>query len=423
MSIENIQKMVGDLANTIASQKAATDKVLLHFAENGDVPAALKAIKQLEEQFAKLHADVGKQVEKIRRTSWDTSSNYRGCFASEDQARAFGALAFSRAGPLDYAQRAQEILKRDYPDILAKAMDSSADGGLIPTEFSSRIISLMEQYGVADAECFPATMTGDTQVMLREKGGTTVFVVGENTAVTESKPSIDNVILNAKEWGALTYVPKTLAEDAALASVGELIANDYARAFAEAKDASVFTGDGSSTYRGVVGVRQRLSTLNGVDDGGGLVLAAGNAFSEVTAENLGACEGALPQYADPNAKWFCHRRFFFNVMVKLANAAGGISAGEFQGKKQMLYDGYPVVITQKMPSAQANSLIPALFGDLRKAVTIGRRRNMRIELSDQHRFAERQITYLGTERVAINVHDVGDATTAGPVVGLILAAS
>ena len=46
-----------------------------------------------------------------------------------------------------------------------------------------------------------------------------------------------------------------------------------------------------------------------------------------------------------------------------------------------------------------------------------------MDQSTEAEFAKRQVVVLGVRRVAVNVHDVGSAEAAGPVVGLITAAA
>jgi HK97 family phage major capsid protein len=59
------------------------------------------------------------------------------------------------------------------------------------------------------------------------------------------------------------------------------------------------------------------------------------------------------------------------------------------------------------------------FGDLSLAARMGERRGIRVKTSDDRYFEYDQIGIQATERVDVNVHDVGDATTAGPIVALI----
>jgi HK97 family phage major capsid protein len=101
--------------------------------------------------------------------------------------------------------------------------------------------------------------------------------------------------------------------------------------------------------------------------------------------------------------------------------AGGIGGLRFLGD--------PVEITQAMPTVEANDTVVALYGNLPSAARLGDRRQTTIALSEHSRFANDEVEVRGTERLDIVVHDVGNAhatagsRVAGPIVGLLLAAS
>ena len=100
-----------------------------------------------------------------------------------------------------------------------------------------------------------------------------------------------------------------------------------------------------------------------------------------------------------------------------------MSRSDFAGRQSLQFLGYPVELTPKMPKVEGNSQVCALFGDLRLSSTHGRRRDLYIEEDRSVKFIERQVAVLGTQRHAVNNHSLGDATNAGPVVGLITASS
>jgi len=400
------------------------NEIIAWGAENGRITASEKAIRQLETDHLEMVKTIETKLQLALRQAYDTRGEYRGVFPSEQQSRAFGLFVLARTMGAD-GRRFADAYDREFGQIYPRAMATDPDssgGALIPPAFSARIQRLIEEYGVFERNAFIMPMSSDSLAFIAQTGEVTVYLVGENAAGTASDPTVANVILTAKEWGTLTYYPRSLGEDAAVA-VGELVARSVAYAMAKKMDDVGFAGTGSSTDLLISGVKKRLTDVNGVDNGGGLVLGAGNLFSELTLANHESVAAILPMYADAQAQWYCSRPYYFNVMVRLELAAGGVTAGEIEGRRRPLFLGMPVQITQSMPRTDANSQVACILGDLRQAATVGRRRGLAVEESREYKFAERQVTVLGTQRVAVNVHDVGDATNAGPVAGLITAAS
>jgi len=377
------------------------------------------AIKQIEEQIDNISKSFDNEVAKrVRALTGMGTRSYSGVFQDEEQARGFGLFMLSKSRDRDVAERARKLFDAEY----SRAMDSTSDGALIPHEFSTRIKRLFETFGVWRRNAFRMPMNSDSMSFLKGTGEPTVYLLSENTAGTDSDPTFANVNLNAKEWGTLTFAPLTLVEDSA-AELGELLAVSIVRAFARKEDNVAFNGDGTATYFGISGFRQRLQNVNGVDDGGGLVLGSGNAWSELTQGDFEKVAGLLPEYPGIEPKWFCSKTFYWNTMVPIILAAGGVTAEEVEGIRRRTFFGYPVEFVQTMPKTEANSQIPLLHGDLSLASTLGDRAQLSVRQSADYKFAERQMTYLATQRIAVSIEDVGTATEAGPVVGLITAAS
>jgi HK97 family phage major capsid protein len=112
-------------------------------------------------------------------------------------------------------------------------------------------------------------------------------------------------------------------------------------------------------------------------------------------------------------------------MVKLALASGVAAQEVLLGAavRQKTFFGYPVKFSQVMPNAEANSQICALLANLRQGAYLGTRGGIEIAQSSERYFDQGLIAVLCRDRVAINVHGVGDTTNAGPICGLITAAS
>ncbi len=359
--------------------------------------------------------------------------------SAEEQAYRFGqhilaavfqrpdAIKFckSKGLPFNYVSNSSDEIKA-----MGEATNT-AGGALVPDEFSNNIIDLREQYGLFRQHVRIEPMNSETLTIPRRTTGMTVYYPGEGVQLTASDLAFDSVILTAKKYAALGIYSSELGEDAII-NFGDRIAEEAAYAFALAEDDNGFNGDGTSAYCGTVGIREKLKGLSGtIANIAGLVVGTGNAYSELVLNDFLNVVGTLPAYADtPNAAWFCHKYFYYSVMLKLALASGGVTEGEvIKGQRVPMFLGYPVRFAQKMPKVEANSQVCSLLGDLNKGVALGDRRMITIAMSDQYKFDTDQLAVKATQRIDIKVHDVGNASATaasrvpGPIVGLITAAS
>ena len=310
---------------------------------------------------------------------------------------------------------------------------NSAGGALVPTEFENAIIDLRLEYGVFRANANVVPMSSDVKIRPRRNQGLSAYFVGSGDAITESQKTWDNVSLVAKKVGVLAKYESELNEDAVISIADDLV-NEIAYAFAQKEDECGFNGDGTSTYGGIVGVREKLLGLSGtIAHIAGLQVASGNAYSEIALGDLQGLIGRLPQFARRAGgnKFYCSQQFYATVLVRLAQAVGGTTYSEISGALQPTFFGVPVEITEVMPSTEANSQVCLIYGNLGMAAMMGDRRGVEISMSDSNGtdFASDVMAVRGTQRFDINVHDVGNASAtaserlAGPVVGLITAAS
>lgn len=364
--------------------------------------------------------------------------NFRGDrngMSAELRAFRFGMWAMAtlaRQLPNRYSfEAASKFVKDNMAVVTSK--DASGIQYLIPEEFSFDIVDLREMYGVARRLIGVTPMANETKQIPRRQGGLTAYFVGEGAAGTESQPVWDNIKLIARKLMVMSRVSNEVVEDLAI-NWGDMIAGEIAYAFAYKEDLCAFLGDGTSTYGNIVGVATKLQDVDGSGtDSAGLVTGAGNAYSELTIANFNSVIGKLPQYADsPNACWLTHRSFYYSVMRPLEEAAGGTSASEMsQGDRRPrpLFRGYPVEFSQVMPNAEANSQVCALLGDFSMGAKFGDRGVDSVEFSEhatvngESVWERDEISVRGRERIDITVHDVGDASTPGPIVGLQTAGS
>lgn len=351
--------------------------------------------------------------------------------SAEERCYRFGMLMLAKAAldlPNKFGHLSQAV------DFAHDKFGLSTEGGpdfasvLVREEFGMDLIDLREQYGVARGLFKRRPMSSDTRTDPRRAGGLTAYFVNEGAAITESSKEWDQVRLTAKKLAVLTRYTAELSMDAVM-SIGDDLVGEIAYAFSDKEDDCAFNGDGTSTYGRITGVRAALNTAAGsptTTSAGGIIVGAGNAYSELTLANFESVIGVLPQYADnPNTTWVCHKTFYHTVMQRVALAAGGVTAREINdGMATLMFLGYPVRISQKMPSTEANSQVCALLGDFTLGASFGDRSTDTIAFSDsayvgsESVFERDEIAVRGTERFDINVHDVGSSSAAGPIVGL-----
>ena len=322
--------------------------------------------------------------------------------------------------------RARQFCKEHGLGINARGQvenDNSLGGALVPHEFNNEMIALREQFGVFRRNVRIVPMFSDSRSQPRRKGGLTVYVIGEGKGATESQLGWDRVGLKTKKIGVLARYSSELGEDG-LVSFGDLMAEEIAQAFADFEDTVGFTGDGSADHARIVGAVTALQNLEDGAGAAGVIEATGNTWDEFVLQDFLNVIGAQPEYAEtPRVKWYCSKLFWATVMVRVQKAATGNDASDIinGGIKQFL--GYPVEVSQKFPKTATNGKIMCLFGDLKMAGMLGDRSGTRIRLSDQQHWEEEEIAVAGSERFDVNIHDIGDANTAGPLLALKCKAS
>lgn len=363
----------------------------------------------------------GGGIELARSVPRHSVRNFTGDGA-EDRAYRFGQWV---AGTLLGNQQARQWCEQR--GLLQRAMSEGSNergGYLVPEEFASDLIILVEKYGVFRRNANVISMNSDSYSTPRLTNELAATFVGESQEGTDDELNYDRLSLVAKKIMTLAPFSSELSDDATI-SIGDQLAGSAARAFAKKEDESGFNGDGTSTYGGMTGIREKLKDVSGVIANiAGLQVGSGNAYSELALVDFEGVVARLPEYADMNAKWYVSKRFYWNVMVKLLLASGsGVTATEIEDARQQKFLGYPVEFAQVMPTTEANSQVCALLGDLAMGALFGDRRSIRISLSDQPLFRQDDWLFKATERFDVNVHGVGDTTVAGPIVGLITAAS
>ncbi len=418
--IELIDKKIEeDKEKALAESQKLFDKAALEIAE-----------------MKKQSDDMVRQVKLLRSTRFAAVKTpdgmYNGVWGSLEMAKNFGLYVLGPVLGNSEAKEAFNALGFESRCITAagkiiKAMSGdnlTAGGALTPQEFIPNLIILMESYGVFRRNSMEWPMGGESSSAPWQSSDVTVYCPGAGATVTKSDPGFRSVGMQSQKWMTLTAIDSELTEDSAIA-IGEVVGRSIARAFAKKEDQCGFIGDGTSTYFNQQGARHLLRNVDGtVGNVKGLrVQGTPGAWSAIVKEDILALPGLLPGYADDgvDAKWYCHKNFFYSVMIRLALDAGGTAAHEITADgylRKPSYLGRPVEFTQVMPSVKAGAdHCPLLLANLRLGSYLGDRRALTIDQSKEVYFTTDQLGIRGTERIAPTVYGVGDTTDPGPIVG------
>lgn len=299
---------------------------------------------------------------------------------------------------------------------------NTAGGDLVPIEMETSIIDLRETYGVFRKVTRIRPQGSESIRIGRSVGHVTASFTAEATAGSATDRSYNNTQLNAKELYALCYASKNLVDDAIISIIDD-ITNDMAWAFALKEDQCAFVGDGSDTYGGIRGLTNYFNADAASTGFAGAVNATSghDTFEEIDNADLARLRAKLPEYARPNAKYICSRACAELVFNRLKAVAGGNTTMTLEGRTVDTFLGDEIVVSQVLPttSSTINDSFMLAYGDPKLASSMAERRGVTIEKSSEYKFAERQMTLLGTERIDIAWHDLGNATDAGPIVALI----
>jgi len=445
-----IEQAVDDINKNKASKNEVLDLIKERTGKDKELLDASQAsIETLNTGYAEVKEEVDKlndQIRNFRKSDLSSSphtpaAGYRGYFASPQEAKTFALLVMlsATAGYSRLAEKHKTLTKSieamgiepywlDGNGRKTMTGSSQAGGGVLVTvEQIPSIKMLFEQYGVFRSEAQIVPMGAGQTVQPKTSGLLTITCPGEGGETSEQDPTLELLGLTPKTLTAMTGYSIEL-EDDALVALGEMLVGLFIRSFAYSEDLCGFLGDGTSTYFGFKGITGALRAVDAtIGNIKSLVVAAGNAYSEITLANFQSLVGTVPLLADDNdLKWYVHKYFFWTVMANLALEAGSGTAQEIllgRALKRQTFLGHDVKFTQVMSKVEANSQIPALLANLRQGAMLGTRGGLEFATSDQRYFEKGVIAVRGRNRIAINAHGVGDTAKAGPICGLIMAAS
>jgi len=317
-------------------------------------------------------------------------------------------------------KKSQENCKNHGIQIKAHTEGVNSQGGfLVPDEMAAELVTLREQYGVFRRNAKIYRMASDTLRIPRKNTGLTAYWVGEAIAGTESTMGFDSIQLVAHKLTALTTVSNELLEDSVIDLASD-VANEIAYQFAFKEDDAGFNGDGTSSYGGIVGLKNALT-----DTTYQVATSSTNTKAGVTKEEISTALAILPQWAFQrnNVKFYTNKSSFHAIFERLAQGVGGATMAELANGLAPRYLGYPVEFSQAIAyPSDADGNVAFYVGDLQQGCYLGDRRSTAIAFSDSalNAFEQDERVVRGTQRVDIVCANVGSSTAAGAVVKFTL---
>ncbi len=294
-------------------------------------------------------------------------------------------------------------------------------GVTVPDQYETTVIALMNSYGEAMQECRVVPLGPGTNYIPRRVSGTTTYFVAEGGTNTETDPGLDNISLTAKDAVTQTRIHRNLINDSAI-DVADFVAGEHALSLTTKVDQCVIDGDGSQTYGGMHGIRTKMVDGNHAASYNDAT-AGDDQWSEYLLADIQGIEGLLPNWAHKRggAKWHVSRVCYHQTFRRLLSALSGNAWPDIvNGAVQPQFLGYPVKIWDAMPTASTalNEVVVMLFGNMGDTVTIGVQQGIEFMETDHRYFELNQVAIKSIMRFDVNVHELGDASNAGALVGL-----
>lgn len=296
----------------------------------------------------------------------------------------------------------------DYSQKAALQEGTAAEGGyIVPEEFTAEILAFARLSSLALQYCRIWPMSSDTRRIPAEDGAVSVAWTAEETAATESEPTLTEVALSATKLDAFGIMSNELLQDSSV-DVVSWLTELFGEAIGQELDNQVFNGTGSPCS----GI---LTAACGYSVSFASTLVS---WSSITADHLSQMIQKLPINRLPGSRFFLHRDLMHYVRTLKTTTDDYVFARPGAGVPGTIWE-YPYSQSEKMPArsgAEAADVIAA-FGNLRYFAMGRRLQNMTLDLDPYSKFKEYQTQFRIVNRWGMKIG------LAGGFVRLLTAAS
>lgn len=299
-----------------------------------------------------------------------------------------------------------------------KAMNEgtgSAGGFVVPQEWAAEVFRVVEDFGIVPKLATKFPMSSSTLNVPRLSASVSVYWPGEGSVGTSAQPTFEQVVLEAKTLVGITPMSNELLADANVGVV-DLLTQLFAESIAGELDNQGLAGSGAP-FTGIL------------NDAGVTVFQAATGHSTFTLAATAAQTRTLISKIKPwalqGAVFVMHRSVWsliqqdapsggtyylssFNPVITGNTQANG-TQGYPLGVAGTLW-GYPVLLSDKMPSSTAVSTKFIIFGNLAH-IFMGTRQDLQVAISQE-------ATVDSTNLFAANMSAVRVTTRVALAVGL-----
>lgn len=204
-----------------------------------------------------------------------------------------------------------------------------------------------------------------TNIAVESEAPTAAFVT-EIAERPEVQPVLGMKNLALKEAGVDVALSNALLRDANLVGVESYIQSTVSDSFARLMGNVILNGDGTTQPQGI------LTSSDLVTE-----------EAAVGTDALFTLEGALPDDAEPNAKFFMRKSTFLEFVKAFGTSSNYITMPLDAAHRPMIH-GHEVVYCADMPDSSTAGNIDVLYGDMRRAYTTGTNGSMLYTLVDPY---------------------------------------
>lgn len=434
-----------------AEQVKEWDDIMKELKPHGDLLKQLKDLAGVEGGFAAIKAlpalmktEQGRndtlqgEIKKLRKQAevfrGTTGVRWVGAqpFVTDDCARALTSIFVLEVAKLgDEALRHLNREQRSHEGLLARACEHlgielktalTTTQIPVPTIYVPQITELVFAYGAARQYATVYPLGSGIVKLPRLAAGEDDFsylgvgTAGMSQAVAEKRATAELVTFTPSKAGGLIRIPTELEEDTFI-PMGQFLARYIARQFAKLEDATLFVGDGTSTYANILGVGPYCAANTDYL----LQLAATKTKpSDATLADFRALRGKvsaavlanMAANGQTNAAYYLHPSWEAHLVSFNTLGAPLVYKPQSGGQPATL-DGFPIHwigVSQAYATTAAPATYCAFFGDLTYWY-LGERGQIRVEVSKEVFFATDELAMRALERIDVQAMAV-DAVAA-----------